>query len=239
VSADAGRPGSAGRVVTSFAALGDSFTAGRDSVDAERWVDQIADALRRVEPDLAYGNFAVDGATSAEVLEQVPAALALAPDLVSVICGANDVLLTSRPDVAGYERRFDEILTRLREGAPEAAVVTATAPESWHFMDMRPRTKARLIEATRNLNDATRRIAAEHGVLCLPVAGHPALSDPTTFSADGLHPSTRGHRMVAAGAALELQRRLGIEIELEGAVEVEIPAGDDPRRDDPKAGDPQ
>lgn len=205
---------SPGRVITSFAALGDSFTAGRDSIDAERWVDLIADALRRLDPGLAYGNFAVDGATSAEVLEQVPAALALAPDLVTVICGANDVLLSTRPDVAGYEGRFDEILTRLREGAPEAAIVTATAPESWHFMQLRPRTEARLIEATANLNEATRRIAERHGVLCLPVAGHPALSDQATFSADGLHPSTAGHRMIAVGAAGELHRRLGIEIEL-------------------------
>src|ERR1700733_12300623 len=99
---------SAGRVVNSYAALGDSFTAGRDSVDAERWADLVAAALRRVEPGLVYANLAVDGATSAEVLEQVPAALALAPDLITVICGANDVLLTSRPDVEGYERRFDE-----------------------------------------------------------------------------------------------------------------------------------
>ena len=216
----------AGRMVSSYVALGDSFTAGRDSIDAERWVDIVADALRRVTPDLAYGNFAVDGATSAEVLEQVPAALALAPDLISVICGANDVLLTSRPDVAGYERRFDEILTRLREGAPDSSIVTATAPESWHFMELRPRTKARLIEATGNLNDATRRIAAEHGVLCLPVAGHPALSDPATFSSDGLHPSTAGHQMVAVGAAAELRRHLGIEIEIPAG---EIPTGADPQ----------
>jgi lysophospholipase L1-like esterase len=203
------------RVVSSFAALGDSFTAGRDSIDAERWPDLIADALRRVNPALTYGNLAVDGATSAEVLEQVPAALALEPDLISVICGANDVLLTSRPDVEGYERRFDELLRRLREGAPEASVVTATAPESWHFMELRPRTRARLIEATGNLNDATQRIAALHGVLCLPVAGHPALSDPATFSADGLHPSTAGHQLVARGAAVELRRHLGIEIDIE------------------------
>ena len=133
------------REVSAYAALGDSFTAGRDSIDAERWADLVAAALRRVEPDLAYGNLAVDGATSAEVLEQVPAALALAPDLITVICGANDVLLTSRPDVEGYERRFDEILRRLRKGAPGASVVTATAPEAWHFMDLRPRTKARLV----------------------------------------------------------------------------------------------
>ena len=67
--------------------------------------------------DLAYRNLAVDGATSAAVLEQLPAALALEPDLVTVICGANDVLLSSRPDIEGYERRFSAILGGLRDGA--------------------------------------------------------------------------------------------------------------------------
>ena len=98
------------RTVSAYVALGDSFTAGRGSADGERWADQLAARLRRDSPELDYRNLAVDGATSAEVLEQLPAALALEPDLVTVICGANDVLLTSRPDVDGYEDRFGQIL---------------------------------------------------------------------------------------------------------------------------------
>ena len=107
-----------GRVVRAYAALGDSFTAGRDSIDAERWADLLAAGMRRVNPDLRYENLAVDGATSAEVLEgQVEPGLALDPDFVTVICGANDVLLATRPDVAGYAERIDAIFKRLREDA--------------------------------------------------------------------------------------------------------------------------
>jgi lysophospholipase L1-like esterase len=204
------------RVVRAYAALGDSFTAGRDSIDAERWADLLAAGMRRVEPELRYENLAVDGATSAEVLaEQVEPGLALRPDFVTVICGANDVLLATRPDVAGYATHFDAILRRLREGAPEALVVTATAPEGWQFMDLRPRTEARLIEATRELNDVTREAAERYGVLCLPVAGHPALRDPATFSADGLHPSTAGHLTVARETSKYLGQQLGIEFQME------------------------
>jgi lysophospholipase L1-like esterase len=203
-------------VVRAYAALGDSFTAGRDSVDAERWADLLAAGMRRVNPDLRYANLAVDGATSAEVLgEQVEPGLALDPDFVTVVCGANDVLLATRPDVAGYAERIDTILRRLREGAPEAIVVTATAPEGWQFMELRPRTEKRLIEATTELNDITRAAAERYGVVCLPVAGHPALRDPATFSADGLHPSSAGHRTVARESAIFLGDRLGIEIEME------------------------
>ncbi len=202
-------------VVGAYAALGDSFTAGRDSVDAERWADLLAAGLRRVNPDLRYENLAVDGARSAEVLErQVGPGLALEPNFITIICGANDVLLATRPDVATYARNFDAILRRLREGAPEAQVVTATAPEGWQFMELRPRTEARLIEATKQLNDATRETAARYDVLCLPVAGHPALRDPDTFSADGLHPSSSGHQTVARETASYLGQKLGIEFDM-------------------------
>ncbi|MBS1678724.1 MAG: SGNH/GDSL hydrolase family protein [Actinobacteria bacterium] len=206
-----------GRVVRAYAALGDSFTAGRDSIDAERWADLLAAGMRRVNPELRYENLAVDGATSAEVLEgQVEPALALEPDFVTVICGANDVLLSTRPDVAGYEERIDAILRRLREGLPEAMLVTATAPEGWHFMDLRPRTEKRLIDATTDLNGLTRAAAERYGVLCLPVAGHPALRDPATFSADGLHPSTAGHQTVARESAIVLGEHFGIDFDMEG-----------------------
>jgi lysophospholipase L1-like esterase len=203
------------RVVRAYAALGDSFTAGRDSIDAERWADLLAAGMRRVNPELRYENLAVDGATSAEVLDgQVGPALALEPDFVTVICGANDVLLATRPDVAGYEERIDTILRRLREGLPEAMLVTATAPEGWHFMDLRPRTEKWLTRATTELNGITRAAAERHGVLCLPVAGHPALRDPDTFSADGLHPSTAGHQTVARESAIVLQEHFGIELDM-------------------------
>jgi lysophospholipase L1-like esterase len=205
-----------GRVVRAYAALGDSFTAGRDSIDADRWADLLAAGMRRVNPDLRYENLAVDGATSAEVLDQqVGPALALEPDFVTVICGANDVLLATRPDVSGYAERIDKILGRLREGAPDAALVTATAPESWHFMEMRPRTERRLIAATTELNELTRVAAKRYDVLCLPVAGNEALRDPDTFSADGLHPSTAGHRYAAEQAAIVLRQRFGIQFEME------------------------
>lgn len=204
-----------GRVVRAYAALGDSFTAGRDSIDAERWADLLAAGIRRVNPELRYENLAVDGATSAEVLaEQVEPGLALEPDFVTVICGANDVLLATRPDVEGYAERIDAILRRLREGAPEAMVVTATAPEGWQFMELRPRTEKRLIEATTQLNDVTRAAAERYGVVCLPVAGHPALRDPVTFSADGLHPSTAGHQTVARESARYLHEHLGIDFDM-------------------------
>lgn len=204
------------RAVTAYAALGDSFTAGRGAAEGDCWADRLGAALARPYPDLRYRNLAVDGATSADVLEQLPAAVELQPDLVTVICGANDVLLSLRPDVAGYERRFSEILERLCEMESGPAILTATAPESWHFLDLRPRTEARFVRALGELNAATRSVAARHGVPCLNVVGHPGLSERENFSEDGLHPSRLGHERAVHEIALSLRAHFGIAAELPG-----------------------
>jgi phosphatidylinositol alpha 1,6-mannosyltransferase len=204
------------RIVGSYAALGDSFTAGRGSTAGERWADQIAAGLRAVNAELRYANLAADGATSADVFGQLPRAIARKPDLVTVICGANDVLLSTRPDVASYEERFSAILKRLRQALPEAAILTATAPEVWHFMDLRPRTKARLIAALFDLNAITQTVAARHRVPCLLVAGHPGLRDRDNFCDDGLHPSALGHERAAREIARTLRAEFGIHSDLRG-----------------------
>jgi lysophospholipase L1-like esterase len=198
-------------IVSSYVALGDSFTAGHDAAEGERWADRLAAELREANPAMEYRNLAVDGAGSDDVLEQLPAALAVGPDLVTVICGANDVLLTTRPDVEGYERRFSQILGGLRDGVPDAAILTTTAPDGWQFLELRPRTRARLDRALGELNAATRSVAARHGVPCLEVAGHPGLMERENFSVDGLHPSPLGHERAAEEIALSLQAHFGIE----------------------------
>jgi lysophospholipase L1-like esterase len=202
-----------GRRVSSFAALGDSFTAGKGCAPGESWADRLAASLRAREPNLTYRNLAEDGATSEAVLGQVGPALQLEPDLVTVICGANDVLRTVRPDVARYSRTLERILDRLREWIPGVAILTATSPESWRFMELGPRTRARVTDGIQRVNEATRAISARHGVPCLDVVGHPGLDDAQNFMADGLHPSPAGHERAARELARTLRDRLGIDID--------------------------
>lgn len=187
-----------------YAALGDSFTAGTGCPPGERWADRLAEALRRRNPGLAYANLAREGATSADVLDQVGPALQLEPDLVTAICGANDVLRSVRPDVEACAERIGAIFDRLLTALPEVLVVTATLPERWRFLELRPRTRSRVRTGLRRLNAAIRALAAERGMPLLDVAGHPGLDDPANFATDGLHPSALGH----ARAARELERLL-------------------------------
>lgn len=191
-------------MIAAYAALGDSFTAGTGCAAGESWADRLAAALRRRNPRLAYRNLARQGATSADVLAQVEEALRLEPDLVTAICGANDVLESVRPDVDACAERIGAIFDRLRAALPEALLVTATVPEGWRFLELGPRTRRRVRDGLRRLNAAIRALAAERAIPLLDVAGHPGLDDPANFAADGLHPSPLGH----ARAARELERLL-------------------------------
>jgi lysophospholipase L1-like esterase len=195
--------------IRSYAALGDSWTAGTGCRPGEPWADRLAATLGARSPGLTYRNLAVEGAKSSEVLDQLGPALQLEPDLVTVVCGVNDVLFSVRPDAARYARNLSGIVRRLRAALPAVRILTATAPERWEFLDLGPRTQARLERGTRRFNAVTRAIAETHGLGCLDAADHPGLLEPENFVADGLHPSAEGHRQTAAGFA----RLLGIDRE--------------------------
>jgi lysophospholipase L1-like esterase len=195
-----GTPGSPRRV-SCYVALGDSFTAGTGSPDGLGWTDRIAASLRGRHEGFVYRNLAADGATSADVLAQLGDGLQLEPDLVTVICGANDVLKSTRPDASLYERRLTTIFERLMDAGPRVIVITATSPERWDFVPLGPRTQARVEAGMRRFNDVTREVAEAHGVPCLDVADHPGLRDRENFAADGLHPSIQGHARAARAFA--------------------------------------
>src|SRR6185312_14099391 len=90
-----------------YVAIGDSFTEGLwDDPDGREapqrgWADLLASHLsarRRAagEPPLEYANLAIRGRLLRPILvDQVPAAIDLAPDLVSLVGGGNDLLRPS------------------------------------------------------------------------------------------------------------------------------------------------
>ena len=195
-----------------YAAIGDSFTAGTGTEGARAWPELLAAGLREHNPGLRLRNLAVEGATSDEVLDQLPEAIELEPDLVTVVCGANDVLRSTRPDVERYASNLGEIFGRLRQSVPGVRIATATSPEGWEFMTLGPRTRRRVEDGIADVNGATRLIAGALGVPCLEVAGHPGLANSENFCDDGLHPSPLGHERAAAGFAVLLRANFEIEI---------------------------
>jgi lysophospholipase L1-like esterase len=203
--------------VRRWVALGDSFTAGTDP-GAPRWADDLADGLRRTYPGCSCENLAIAGATAQEVAaEQLEPAIALRPDLVSVVCGANDVLLSVRPDIPAVATALSGILARLRAELPGAAIVTATYPDVTRFYPLRPRSRLRVARGIQRLNAEIRALAQRQGTVCLDFAAHPEQGVRANFAEDGFHPSGDGHRKAALAFAAGLRHHLGLDLDLEEA----------------------
>ena len=89
--------------VTSFAAVGDSFTegVGDELPDGQvrGWADLVAQGLAVSSPEsVTYANLAIRGRLLDAILEeQLPAAIALKPQLLRLHGGGNDIL---RPRVS-------------------------------------------------------------------------------------------------------------------------------------------
>jgi phosphatidylinositol alpha 1,6-mannosyltransferase len=189
--------------VTTYVAMGDSFTAGLEPGQT-RWADELAREL-----GAHYVNLASVGATSELVeLEQLERALELEPDVVTLVCGANDVLFDTRPDPEAYAARLSRMFTRLRRELPKAQIVTATYPDISRFLELRPRTRARVVEGMERFNSAIRRVARRHDVVLMESFDHPAATARETYAADGFHPSPEGHRAAAREFLRALRKRL-------------------------------
>jgi lysophospholipase L1-like esterase len=199
-------------VVRRYVAMGDSFTAGVEGAEGTgRWPDALADRLRAANPSLDYRNLAVAGARSDAVArDQLDPAVALGPDLVTLVCGANDVLLSVRPEIERYAATFSAMLRRLRTELPGAAIVTATTPDFGGFLGLHERSRRRVGAGIARLGDATRSVARRHGVPCLEFAGHPQAGERENFAPDGYHPSVEGNRRAAAAFSAALSTHFGI-----------------------------
>ena len=115
-----------------FVALGDSTTEGLmdplpDGSGFRGWADRLAEILAAIEPDLRYANLAVRGKLARQVREtQLEPALALKPDLVSLLAGLND-MLRRNVDVAGVVAEIDGMVSRLREAGADVILFTLQA----------------------------------------------------------------------------------------------------------------
>jgi phosphatidylinositol alpha 1,6-mannosyltransferase len=214
---DTPQPENSGRIPHCYVALGDSFTAGLEGEDdgarpdAPSWSDELANWLRRVNPSLEYHNLGVVQARSdAVVRDQLERAIELRPDLASVVCGGNDVLLSPRPDIDAYADALTHMFERLRTELDDPLLVTATTPDFSPYLGLRERSRERVADGIRRLNEATRRIADRHGVVCLDFAEHPEAGMRDRFAADGYHPSAESSRRAGGMAASMLERKCAI-----------------------------
>lgn len=179
-----------------YVALGDSFTEGVGDIDPSSpndvrgWADRVAAQLIANDNSWGYANLGIRGKKLHQVLdEQLDAALALEPTLVTLYAGGNDIL---RPVV-----NLDGIMARYRRAAEKlvdtgARVVLFTGFDSG---------KAALFKATRGrtaiYNEHVRKIADDLGTELVDFWHMKQFQDWRYWDPDRMHLGITGHTFMA------------------------------------------
>ncbi len=209
-----------------YVALGDSLTEGL--CDTSRmpagqyrgWADRLAQLLAHEasgrEP-FRYANLAVRSRRVRHLtVEQLPQALALRPDLVSILMGAND-LVGRRVDIARLATELEASVRALRDAGVDVLLVTPFLP--------RRRAAALFERRFAAFASELRRIAADTGAMLLDLDAIPAIGDLDLWASDRVHLRSRGHRFLGYRAAEVLGVR---DAEALGGLDAALHADDDP-----------
>ncbi len=181
---------------TRFVAVGDSLTQGRGDVHPDGqprgFADLLALSLHARPGGVAYANLARSSVRTHEVLrDQVPAAVAATPDLVSVVAGVNDVIAV-RFDAARVAGAMEAMMRTLREGCPDARIVTASLPDL-SDVNLLARVWQDRVQA---VNEAVWSSARRHGVEVVDLSRLGGLTREE-LAMDRIHPSPHGHLRIA------------------------------------------
>jgi lysophospholipase L1-like esterase len=182
---------------SSFVAVGDSFTEGLDDPGPDGgyrgWADRLAGHLVASNGALRYANLAVRGRLLRQIVaDQVPRAIELRPDLITLSAGGND-LLRPRTDPDALAVVIEDATRRLRETGADVVMFT-----SFDTRDVPVLRRVRSKMATYNLH--IRSIADRHGCRVVDLWSMRLLLDPRAWALDRLHLSPEGHRRVALAA---------------------------------------
>lgn len=182
-----------------FVAIGDSFTEGvgdpePDSPGGLRgWADRFAEVLGDYNDDFSYANLAVRGKLIRQITEeQLPPALDLRPDLVSICAGGNDVI---RPggDPDDIALQLEYVLRELRATGATVLVFTG-ADLAFQPVFRSIRGKVAIY------NENVRKVAQRHDCVVVDQWALEALQDQRYWAGDRLHLNALGHHTIAMAA---------------------------------------
>jgi acyl-CoA thioesterase-1 len=212
-------PSTASAAPRVYVAVGASETVGvgADHPRTQAWPRLLHD---RALPGTRLVNVGVSGATVRDALVgQLPKALAANPDVVTVWLAVNDVI--SLVPVSDYEATLRTLVHALRRGGRTEVLVANVPP-----LDRLPAYRTCLpgsrvtgvacvlplvpspdqVRAlVAQFNAAIARVVAVEGAVAVDLSRDSGQSLAGLTAADGFHPSTRGHRRIAAAFARALK----------------------------------
>ncbi len=195
-----------------YVALGDSFTEGVGDADPTRpngvrgWADRVAEVLGAGNPEFGYANLAIRGRKLGAVLdEQVEPALALAPDLVTLYAGGNDILRLS-VDIDPLIEAYAAAVGRLRDSGARVVLFTG------FDLGWAP-VFGRLRGRVATYNEGVREVADDLGCTIVDFWRMREYRDARLWDVDRIHMSGLGHRHMAVAVldTLGVPHGLGLD----------------------------
>jgi lysophospholipase L1-like esterase len=207
-------------LIRKYVAIGDSLSEGLGDWGFEHgregcgWTDRFAALLGQQAAiygqDLDYANLAIRGSKMLEILTgQLEDALALKPDLVTIMAGSND-LMKPRSAHPALRAMLRGAIERLLASGCKVVVANTINPihlKVFKKLARRAESMTKLIEET----------AAEYDVPVLDVFRIEKFNDLCFWAEDMVHFSGYGHTRIANKAAemLQLSHRFEEEEEFE------------------------
>ncbi len=180
-----------------YVAIGDSFTEGvgdeRADGSLRGWADRVAEGLAAsTGAPVEYANLSIRGRKLGPIVdEQLEAALALEPDLMTYNGGGNDIM-RRHVDMAALMRLSRHVVDRCREAGVRLVVLAGPDPTSriplGHVVHRRGE------ELTADIV----RLTDENGLTFVDMWHDREIQRAGYWGADRIHLNAAGHRRVAA-----------------------------------------
>src|SRR6202041_1069233 len=213
--------------MTRIVTLGDSITLGMGDPAPgggwRGWAFLLAAGL----PGPQLHNLAVRGAQAKHVeRDQLPAALALRPDIASVVVGINDTLRAGFDPVRTGQATARTVAALTASGA---TVLTMRLPDPAQMFGLPSALARPLTRRMRAVNAELDKVAAHFGTVHWDASSDPETYDRRNWSVDRLHPNERRHRLIAWRV---WERLDAADVKTAGGPDAEPDAPAPPRRDD-------
>jgi lysophospholipase L1-like esterase len=173
-----------------YLALGDSYTIGESVAEADRWPNQLADAIGLPRPEI----IAKTGWTTDELSAAIDKADPHGPySLVTLLIGVNNQYRGR--DAEQYRREFDALLQRAIgfAGGDPRRVVVVSIPD-WGLTPFAAgRDRAKIGSEIDHFNAVAREETSKAKARYVDITpiSRGVTADPALVAGDGLHPSAK------------------------------------------------